>query len=127
MVAVLALLLVSLGGPASGQTTRASLPGCGTNFFGGGWPESELTSVRLSTLDRAHEGLGSPVELEWTVEGRRGRAPHSSTGTSRSIGSTASANAAWTGGDERRLVANSSHADTWLALRDHENGVGSHF
>jgi hypothetical protein len=28
---------------------------CGSNLFGGGWPESELTSVRLSTLDSFHD------------------------------------------------------------------------
>src|SRR5919109_2018249 len=26
---------------------------CGSNLFGGGWPESEFASVRLSTLDDA--------------------------------------------------------------------------
>jgi hypothetical protein len=26
---------------------------CGSNLFGGGWPQSELASVRLSTLDDA--------------------------------------------------------------------------
>jgi hypothetical protein len=29
---------------------------CGTNLFGGGWPESEFTSVRLSTLDEPYGG-----------------------------------------------------------------------
>jgi hypothetical protein len=29
---------------------------CGTNLFGGGWPESEFTSVRLSALDEPYEG-----------------------------------------------------------------------
>ena len=29
---------------------------CGTNLFGGGWPESEFCSVRLSALDRAVRG-----------------------------------------------------------------------
>jgi len=28
---------------------------CGSNLFGGGWPESEHTSVRLSTLDAPFE------------------------------------------------------------------------
>lgn len=28
---------------------------CGTNFFGGGWPDSELTSVRLTALDEPFE------------------------------------------------------------------------
>ena len=29
---------------------------CGTNLFGGGWPESEECSVRLSALDEPFEG-----------------------------------------------------------------------
>jgi hypothetical protein len=29
---------------------------CGSNLFGGGWPESEHTSVRLTTLDEPYEG-----------------------------------------------------------------------
>jgi hypothetical protein len=29
---------------------------CGTNLFGGGWPDSEFTSVRLPTLDETYEG-----------------------------------------------------------------------
>ena len=29
---------------------------CGSNLFGGGWPDSEHTSVRLSTLDEPYEG-----------------------------------------------------------------------
>lgn len=29
---------------------------CGSNLFGGGWPESTHTSVRLSTLDEPVEG-----------------------------------------------------------------------
>jgi hypothetical protein len=29
---------------------------CGTNLFGGGWPDTELTSVRLSALDEPFEG-----------------------------------------------------------------------
>jgi hypothetical protein len=32
---------------------------CGTNLFGGGWPEAEFTSVRLSALDDPFEG---PIE-----------------------------------------------------------------
>jgi hypothetical protein len=28
---------------------------CGSNLFGGGWPDSELASVRLSTLDAPPE------------------------------------------------------------------------
>jgi hypothetical protein len=29
---------------------------CGTNLFGGGWPDTEFTSVRLSALDEPFEG-----------------------------------------------------------------------
>jgi hypothetical protein len=29
---------------------------CGSNLFGGGWPESEFTSVRLSALDEPFDG-----------------------------------------------------------------------
>jgi hypothetical protein len=29
---------------------------CGSNLFGGGWPESEYTFVRLPTLDPPYEG-----------------------------------------------------------------------
>jgi hypothetical protein len=29
---------------------------CGTNLFGGGWPESSHASVRLSALDKPYEG-----------------------------------------------------------------------
>ena len=29
---------------------------CGSNLFGGGWPESETASVRLSTLEPPFEG-----------------------------------------------------------------------
>ena len=32
---------------------------CGTNLFGGGWPDSEFSSVRLSALDEPFEG---PIE-----------------------------------------------------------------
>jgi len=35
---------------------------CGSNLFGGGWPESEHTSVRLSTLEPPYEGrIGSHI------------------------------------------------------------------
>jgi hypothetical protein len=35
---------------------------CGSNLFGGGWPDSEHSSVRLSTLDEPYEGtVGSPI------------------------------------------------------------------
>jgi len=29
---------------------------CGSNLFGGGWPESELCSVRLSAIDSGFDG-----------------------------------------------------------------------
>jgi hypothetical protein len=29
---------------------------CGSNLFGGGWPESEATSVRLPALEEPYEG-----------------------------------------------------------------------
>ena len=29
---------------------------CGTNLFGGGWPDSELCSVRLTALDDPYDG-----------------------------------------------------------------------
>ena len=32
---------------------------CGANLFGGGWPESESTSVRLPAIDTAFEGRPS--------------------------------------------------------------------
>jgi hypothetical protein len=35
---------------------------CGSNLFGGGWPESEHTSVRLSALEKPYEGrIGSHI------------------------------------------------------------------
>ena len=35
---------------------------CGSNLFGGGWPESEQASVRLSTLEPPYEGrIGSHI------------------------------------------------------------------
>ena len=35
---------------------------CGTNLFGGGWPDSEQTSVRLSALAEPYEGrVGSHI------------------------------------------------------------------
>jgi hypothetical protein len=35
---------------------------CGSNLFGGGWPDSEHSSVRLSTLDEPYEGtVGSHI------------------------------------------------------------------
>jgi hypothetical protein len=37
-------------------TSKSFCPLCGSNLFGGGWPEFEYTSVRLSTLDSPPEG-----------------------------------------------------------------------
>lgn len=37
---------------------------CGTNLFGGGWPESPMTPVRLPTLDEPYEG---PLEAHLFV------------------------------------------------------------
>jgi hypothetical protein len=35
---------------------------CGSNLFGGGWPESENTSVRLSALQEPYQGrVGSHI------------------------------------------------------------------
>ena len=35
---------------------------CGSNLFGGGWPDSEHSSVRLSTLDEPYAGkVGSHI------------------------------------------------------------------
>jgi hypothetical protein len=36
--------------PAEGSA-KTFCAGCGSNLFGGGWPESEMASVRLSALD----------------------------------------------------------------------------
>ena len=38
--------------PAEG-TAKTFCSACGSNLFGGGWPESEHASVRLSALDAA--------------------------------------------------------------------------
>ena len=45
-------------------TTKSFCSRCGTNLFGGGWPESEFTSVRLSALDEPFEG---PIEAHTFV------------------------------------------------------------
>jgi ADP-ribosyl-[dinitrogen reductase] hydrolase len=37
---------------------------CGSNLFGGGWPESDRASVRLSAIDDALDG--SPARHIWT-------------------------------------------------------------
>jgi hypothetical protein len=41
--------------PAEGSA-KTFCSRCGSNLFGGGWPESERTSVRLSSLDEPFEG-----------------------------------------------------------------------
>ena len=41
--------------PAEG-TAKTFCAVCGSNLFGGGWPESENASVRLSTLEPPFEG-----------------------------------------------------------------------
>jgi hypothetical protein len=41
--------------PAEG-VAKTFCSGCGSNLFGGGWPESEFTSVRLSALDEPFDG-----------------------------------------------------------------------
>ena len=50
--------LVTTYQPAEGSA-KTFCSRCGTNLFGGGWPESEFTSVRLSALDQPYEG---PIE-----------------------------------------------------------------
>jgi hypothetical protein len=37
-------------------TSKTFCSRCGTNLFGGGWPEHETASVRLSALDEPYEG-----------------------------------------------------------------------
>lgn len=37
-------------------TAKTFCSECGSNVFGGGWPESEYSSVRLSALEPAYEG-----------------------------------------------------------------------
>ena len=41
--------------PGTG-TAKTFCSRCGTNLFGGGWPESPLTPVRLPTLDEPYDG-----------------------------------------------------------------------
>jgi len=41
--------------PAEG-TAKTFCSVCGSNLFGGGWPESELASVRLPAIDTPFEG-----------------------------------------------------------------------
>jgi hypothetical protein len=41
--------------PAEGSA-KTFCSACGSNLFGGGWPESELASVRLGAIDTPFEG-----------------------------------------------------------------------
>jgi hypothetical protein len=41
--------------PAEGSA-KTFCSSCGTNLFGGGWPDSAFTAVRLPTLDEPYEG-----------------------------------------------------------------------
>jgi hypothetical protein len=45
-------------------TKKSFCTRCGTNLFGGGWPDSEFTSVRLPALEEPFEG---PVEMHTFV------------------------------------------------------------
>ena len=45
-------------------TKKSFCSRCGTNLFGGGWPDSEFTSVRLPALDEPFEG---PLEAHTYV------------------------------------------------------------
>jgi hypothetical protein len=49
--------------PAEG-TAKTFCSVCGSNLFGGGWPESDSASVRLSAIDDALDG--SPARHIWT-------------------------------------------------------------
>jgi hypothetical protein len=43
-------------------TAKTFCATCGTNLFGGGWPDSEHSSVRLTALDEPYEGsLGAHI------------------------------------------------------------------
>jgi hypothetical protein len=55
--------LVTTYEPEEG-TKKSFCSRCGTNLFGGGWPDSEFTSVRLSALDEPFEG---PLEAHTFV------------------------------------------------------------
>jgi hypothetical protein len=47
--------------PAEGSS-KTFCSACGSNLFGGGWPESESASVRLSALDQPYDGkVGSHI------------------------------------------------------------------
>jgi hypothetical protein len=53
--------LVTTYQPAEGSA-KTFCSRCGTNLFGGGWPESEHASVRLSALAEPYEGrVGSHI------------------------------------------------------------------
>ncbi len=53
--------LVTTYQPEEG-TAKTFCSVCGSNLFGGGWPDSEHTSVRLTTLDEPYEGsIGSHI------------------------------------------------------------------
>lgn len=41
-------------GPEEGSS-KTFCSACGSNLFGGGWPDSEVTSVRLSAIDSPFE------------------------------------------------------------------------
>ena len=47
--------LLTIFQPAEG-TAKTFCSVCGTNLFGGGWPEAEEVSVRLSALDEPYDG-----------------------------------------------------------------------
>src|SRR5262249_32941383 len=47
--------LISIYQPFEG-TAKSFCSVCGSNLFGGGWPDSPTTSVRLTTLDSPFEG-----------------------------------------------------------------------
>ena len=39
-----------------GGSAKSFCSNCGSNLFGGGWPESEMCSVRLSAIDSGFDG-----------------------------------------------------------------------
>ncbi len=55
--------LITTYQPAEGSA-KSFCARCGTNLFGGGWPDTEFTSVRLSALDEPFEG---PLEAHTFV------------------------------------------------------------
>jgi hypothetical protein len=46
--------LISTYQPAEGSS-KSFCSRCGSNLFGGGWPESEFASVRISAIDSAFD------------------------------------------------------------------------